>query len=126
MLVAALRRLAFVAVLAIGVTIGLSLLIGLLIGAGAVRSIVVGFYLGGSFLLVAGFFVGNRGPARVRAGDETIGPMGLPIPGSSARRLRWATLGEQNETINNSAVFISLGLILVVLGVVFDTRHSLF
>jgi hypothetical protein len=126
MLVAALRRLAFVAVLAIGVTVVLSLLIGLLIGAGAVRSIVIGFYLGGSFLLVVGFFVGNRGPARVKGGDDTIGPLGLPIPGSSTRSLRWATIGEQNETINNSAVFISLGLVLVALGVVFDTRHSLF
>src|SRR5512133_3268848 len=65
--------LAFVAVLAIGVTVVLSLVIGLLIGAGAVRSIVIGFYLGGSFLLVAGFFVGNRGPARVKGGDDTIG-----------------------------------------------------
>jgi hypothetical protein len=126
MLVAALRRLAFVAVLAIGVTAALSLLVGLLIGAGALRSIVIGFYLGGSFLLVAGFFVGNRGPARVKGGDDTIGPMGLPIPGSSTRSLRWATIGEQNETINNSAVFISLGLVLVALGVVFDSRHSLF
>ena len=126
MLVAALRRLAFVTVLAIGVTVALSLLVGLLIGAGAIRSIALGFYLGGSFLLVAGFFVGNRGPARVKGGDDTIGPMGLPIPGSSSRSLRWATLGEQNETINNSAVFISLGLVLVALGVVFDTRHSLF
>jgi hypothetical protein len=126
MLVAALRRLAFVTVLAIGVTVALSLLVGLLIGAGAIRSIALGFYLGGSFLLVAGFFVGNRGPARVKGGDDTIGPMGLPIPGSSNRSLRWATLGEQNETINNSAVFISLGLVLVALGVVFDTRHSLF
>jgi hypothetical protein len=126
MLVAALRRLAFVTVLAIGVTVALSLLVGLLIGAGALRSVALGFYLGGSFLLVAGFFVGNRGPARVKGGDDTIGPMGLPIPGSSTRSLRWATLGEQNETINNSAVFISLGLVLVALGVVFDTRHSLF
>jgi hypothetical protein len=126
MLVAALRRLAFVTVLAIGVTVALSLLVGLLIGAGALRSMALGFYLGGSFLLVAGFFVGNRGPARVKGGDDTIGPMGLPIPGSSTRSLRWATLGEQNETINNSAVFISLGLVLVALGVVFDTRHSLF
>ena len=125
-MVAALRRLAFVTVLAIGVTVALSLLVGLLIGAGALRSMALGFYLGGSFLLVAGFFVGNRGPARVKGGDDTIGPMGLPIPGSSTRSLRWATIGEQNETINNSAVFISLGLVLVALGVVFDTRHSLF
>jgi hypothetical protein len=126
MLVAAVRRLAFVTVLAIGVTVVLSLLVGLLIGAGAERSIVIGFYLGGVFLLVVGFFVGNRGPARIRGGDDSVGPMGLPIPGSATRRLRWATPGEQNETINNSALYISLGLLLVVLGVAFDSRHSLF
>src|SRR5262245_29015445 len=126
MLVAALRRLAFVAVLAVAVTVVLSLLIGLLIGGDLAHSIVVGFYLGGSFLLVVGFFVGNRGPARVRGGDESIGPMGLPIPGSTTRRLRWATLGEQNETINSSAIYITLGLLLVALGVVFDTRQSFF
>jgi hypothetical protein len=126
MLVAALRRLAFVLLLALGVTIVLSLLLGLLVGASVNRSLTLGFYLGGSFLLIVGFFVGNRGPARVKGGDDTVGPIGLPIPGSGTRRLRWATLGEQNETINNSAVFISLGLILVALGVAFDTRHSLF
>jgi hypothetical protein len=126
MVVAALRRLVFAAVLAVGVTVVLSLLIGLLIGGGVTRSIVVGFYLGGSFLLVVGFFVGNRGPARVRGGDDTVGPMGLPIPGSATRRLRWATLGEQNETINNSAIYIVLGLLLIALGVAFDTRQSFF
>jgi hypothetical protein len=125
MLVAALRRLAFALVLALGVTAVLSLLLGLLIGAGVNRSLTLGFYLGGSFLLVVGFFVGNRGPARVK-GEDTLGPTMLPIPGAGSRRLRWATLGEQNETINNSAVFISLGLILVALGAVIDTRHSLF
>jgi hypothetical protein len=125
MLVAALRRLAFVLVLALGVTAVLSLLLGLLIGASVNRALTLGFYLGGSFLLIVGFFIGNRGPARVK-GEDTVGPTMLPIPGAGSRRLRWATLGEQNETINNSAVFISLGLILVALGAVIDTRHSLF
>lgn len=125
MLVAALRRLAFVLVLALGVTVVLSVLLGLLAGASVNRSLTLGFYLGGSFLLVVGFFVGNRGPARVK-GEDTIGPTMLPIPGAGSRRLRWATLTEQNETINNSAIFISLGLILVALGAVIDTRHSLF
>jgi hypothetical protein len=112
-------------VLALGVTAVLSLLLGLLIGASVNRALTLGFYLGGSFLLIVGFFVGNRGPARVK-GEDTLGPTMLPIPGAGSRRLRWATLGEQNETINNSAVFISLGLILVALGAVIDTRHSLF
>jgi hypothetical protein len=125
MLVAALRRLAFVLVLALGVTVVLSLLLGLLTGASVNRALTLGFYLGGSFLLIVGFFIGKRGPARVK-GEDTVGPTMLPIPGAGSRRLRWATLGEQNETINNSAVFISLGLILVALGAVIDTRHSLF
>ena len=125
MLVAALRRLAFATVLAVGVTVVLSLILGLLAGYGVNRSLTLGFYLVGCFLLVVGFFVGNRGPARVK-GEDTVGPTALPIPGAGARRLRWATLSEQNETIGNSAIFISLGLILIVLGAAIDTRHSLF
>jgi hypothetical protein len=124
MLVAALRRLAFVTALALGVTVVLSLILGLLIGSSINRALTLGFYLAGCFLLVVGFFVGNRGPARIK-GEDTIGPAMLPVPGAGARRLRWATLTEQNETINNSAVFISLGLILVALGAIIDTRHSL-
>jgi hypothetical protein len=42
------------------------------------------------------------------------------------RDLRWATLTEQNETINHSAVYIALGLVLVAVGILFDSRHSLF
>lgn len=124
MLVAALRRLTLVTALALGVTIVLSLILGLLVGSSVNRSLTLGFYLGGCFLLVVGFFVGNRGPARVK-GEDTVGPTMLPIPGAGSRRLRWATLTEQNETINNSAIFISLGLLLVALGAIIDTRHSL-
>jgi hypothetical protein len=124
MLVAALRRLAFVTLLALGVTIVMSLILGLLVGSSVNRSLTLGFYLGGCFLLVVGFFIGNRGPARVK-GEDTVGPTMLPIPGAGSRRLRWATLTEQNETINNSAIFISLGLLLVALGAIIDSRHSL-
>ena len=115
MLVAALRRLAFVTVLAVSVTVVLSLILGLLAGSSINRSLTLGFYLVGCFLLVVGFFVGNRGPARVK-GEDTVGPTVLPIPGAGDRRLRWATLTEQHETINNSAIFIALGLILIALG----------
>jgi hypothetical protein len=125
MLAAALRRLAFVTVLALGVTVILSLIVGLLIGSSVNRALTLGFYLGGCFLLVVGFFIGNRGPARIK-GEDTLGPAMVPVPGAGARRLRWATLTEQNEAINNSAVFISLGFVLVALGAVIDTRHSLF
>ena len=53
--------------------------------------------------------------------SETAGWTMLPLPGFGSRRLRWATLDEQNETINNSAVFIVLGLILVLIGVLVDS-----
>jgi hypothetical protein len=73
--------------------------------------------------MVSGFFVGNRGPARLKS--EATGWSMLPLPGLGERRLRWASLDEQNETINNSAIFISLGLILVLIGVLIDSRLSL-
>jgi hypothetical protein len=120
---AALRRFTFLIALASVLTTVGSLLLGLLVGASLDRSVALGFYGLGCFLMISGFFVGNRGPARVKS--ESPGPSMLPLPGFGGRRLRWATLEEQNETINNSAVFIALGLVLVMIGVAVDTRHSL-
>ena len=122
-MVAALRRLALLVVGCSVVTAAISALFGTLIGASLDRSIALGFYGLGCFLMVSGFFVGNRGPARVKS--EAAGWSMLPLPGMGERRLRWATLTEQNETINNSAIFIALGLILVLIGVLVDSRHSL-
>lgn len=124
MLLAALRRLALLVLLSAGLTAAVSLLFGALLGASLDRSIALGFYMTGSFLLLAGFFVGNRGPARVKS--ESAGPSMLPFGMFGDRRLRWATPGEQLETIRSSAVFISLGVILIVIGTLVDTRHSLF
>ena len=123
MLLAALRRVVLLAFGAIALTVVLSLLFGLLAGGSLGRALVLGFYLAGCFLLVCGFFVGNRGPTRVHS--ESPGPVVVPFMGIGSRRLRWASLGEQNETINNSALFIGLGLVLVVLGIVLDSQQSL-
>ncbi|MGB2874624.1 MAG: hypothetical protein WBB76_04030 [Gaiellaceae bacterium] len=118
---AALRRLALVVVLSIGVTAGGSLLVGVLAGASLDRALTLGFYLTGSFLLLGGFFIGNRGPARRRSGAESeIGP--FPLLGE--RRLRWATLREQDETINTSALLVGLGILLILVGFLVDSRHS--
>lgn len=122
-MLAALRRLVALVVLCSAVTVVGSVALGLLAGASLDRAISLGFYGLGCFLMVSGFFVGNRGPARVKS--ETAGWTMMPIPGIGSRRLRWATLDEQNETINNSAVFIVLGVILVVIGVLVDSHHSL-
>jgi hypothetical protein len=122
---AALRRLAFAILLCVGLTAVGSLIVGLLVGASLDRSLVLGFYLVGCFLMVAGFFAANRGPTRVRseAPGMSTTPFGVF---SGARRLRWATLGEQDEAINNSAVFVGLGIVLVIIGVLLDGRHSIF
>ena len=107
----------------VALTVVLSLSFGLLAGGSVTRALVLGFYLTGCFLLICGFFVGNRGPTRVKS--EEAGPVVVPLMGIGSRRLRWASLREQNETINSSAVFISLGLVLVLLGIVLDSRQSL-
>ena len=120
---AALRRFALLIVGACAVTVVGSALLGLLVGSSLDRSISLGFYGVGCFLMVAGFFVGNRGPSRVKS--EEGGGAAMPFPFMGSRRLRWATADEQNETINNSAIFIVLGLILVLIGVLVDSRHSL-
>ena len=122
-MLAAIRRLVVLVVLCSALTVVVSVALGLLAGSSLDRAVSLGFYGLGCFLMVAGFFIGNRGPSRVKS--ETAGSTMLPIPGFGNRKLRWATLDEQHETINNSAVFIILGLILVLIGVVVDSRHSL-
>jgi hypothetical protein len=117
-LVAALRRLLVLIVVAAAVTVVGSLIMGLLLGASLTRSVAIGLYLVGSFWLVSGFFVGNRGPVRLKS------DLGAPLFGS--RFVRWATPEERDETINMSAVYVVLGFVLILLGFAADTRYSLF
>jgi hypothetical protein len=117
---AAARRFGVLLVAVAGGTAVFSLLLGLALGASIARSISLGFYLVGSFLLIAGFFVGNRGPVRMK-GDPGVGVFGI----FQNRRLRWATGSEQFESLSLSVVFVALGLALIILGVVTDTRYQL-
>jgi hypothetical protein len=121
---AALRRLALLILAGMAGTTAISLLAGAALGASLHRSVAIGFYVVGSFLLVAGFFIGNRGPARVKS--ETPGRATVPFAWFGARTLRWATLPELYEAINNSAVFVGLGLVMVIVGIVVDGRYHLF
>jgi len=122
MLAAALRRFVMLLVLASVVTTVGSLLLGLAFGSPAARALSLGFYLVGSFLLVVGFFVGNRGPVRLKGQPGAEGPWGFGL----GRRVRWATPEEREEAINMSAVFVVLGFVLILIGVAADSRHSLF
>ncbi len=117
---AGIRRFFTLLVIAAAVTILGSLLFGLLIGSSAARAVSVGCYGVGCFLLVGGFFVGNRGPARLK-GDDTAGPFGL----GTRRRLRWATADEREDALGTSAIFVVLGFVLILVGVIADSRHDL-
>jgi hypothetical protein len=120
MLVAALRRfLALLGITAAGTAL-VSVAFGLLLGAGISRSISVGFYCLGSFLLISGFFVANRGPVRVK-GDPGVSVFGI----FANRRVRWASGSEQADSLSLSFIFVALGVFLIVLGVITDTRYSL-
>ena len=92
-------------------------LAGALLGGGSLnRGLAVGFYLVGSFMLVAGFFIGNRGPVRPKG----TGPM---LFGS--RMMRWATPLEREDSLNESALFVAVGFVLILVGVVTDSRAHL-
>jgi hypothetical protein len=120
---AALRRLALLVVLLGGGTAAGSLLLGALFGASLERALVLGLYVMGCVLMLGGFFTGNRGPARVES--DAPGPMS-PFAPFGPRKMRWASLAELDESINYSAVITGLGFFLVVIGVLVDTRHSIF
>jgi hypothetical protein len=117
LLAAGARRFALLLVgIAVLTAVG-AMLLGLAAGVSATRAVSLGFYLVGSFLLVAGFFVGNRGPARLKAESDEL-PTGL-------RRVRWASRDERVETLNESAIFVTIGFVLIVIGLVVDTRIQL-
>ncbi len=120
MILAALRRFTVMLGGVGATTVVVSLALGTLLGFSVGRSIAVGLYIVGSLLLVGGFFIGNRGPLRTRGGDSgSFGPF-------VQKSVRTATVDERHEAINSSALLVSLGLVLVLLGMASDPAHSLF
>jgi hypothetical protein len=126
MWIPALRRFLLLVALVGGGTVVVSIVLGLLLGASLPRSVALGYYLVGCFLLLAGFFFGNRGPVRPRGDVDTggIDTGGIFRPGG--RRVRWATREEHEEAINSSALYVVLGLVLIFLGIASDNRSALF
>jgi hypothetical protein len=117
-LAAAARRFTTLLLGVVGVTLAGSLVLGLALGASTGRAVSIGLYLVGSFFVVAGFVLGNRGPARMKPDDEGLREAGR-------RRMRWATRDERLAAINESAIFVTLGFVLIVLGVLVDARVRL-
>ena len=113
--VAALRRLVVVFAIVLGGTVLSSLLLGWLFGSDPQRAVSLGLDVVGLFFLVIGFFVGVRGPFRLGASEA---------PGVGNRFVRVAQPDERVETINLSALFIGIGIVLVVIGFSLDPRYS--
>jgi hypothetical protein len=91
--------------------------LGALLGASANRSASLGLYVAGSFLLVGGFLLGNRGP--LRRDDDGAGGLAY------RRTLRRATPEEVRESVNMTVLLVLLGLVLLLLGAVIDSRYQL-
>jgi hypothetical protein len=121
--VPALRRFTVLLVVIAGATAACAALLGLLFGSSLSRSVSVGFYLVGSFLLLGGFFFGNRGPLRAKGEPAASGPPVFSVLGT--RTVRVASPDEREEAINMSALLIVLGLVLLAIGVAADSRNSL-
>jgi hypothetical protein len=108
---AAARRLARLAVVTAAGTAVVSLTIGLLSGSSVSRSLSFGFYLVGCGALVLGVALAVRGPVRLGKGEQ--------------RGYRVVTRDERDDAIADSALFVALGVVLLVIGVLSDTRYPL-
>lgn len=126
MWLAAARRFVLLLALASALICAVSIAGAALAGADLLRAVAVGFYIVGSLLLVGSFFIGNRGPARLEGADtELPGAFSILGLGVTGRKLRWATREEQLDSLAHSAVFFTLGVALIVIGVVADERVRL-
>jgi hypothetical protein len=100
------------------VTAGVAVALGALAGASLPRSISLGFYMVGSFLLVGGFLVGHPRPLRTAGHDRGFF--------RDRGEIRRTTAEERREAIGASATYIVVGILEIVLGIATDSRVALF
>jgi hypothetical protein len=105
------RRFARLLLVLAGSTASVSLAVGLVSGNGVLRSLSFGFYLAGCATLVIGFALAGRGP--FRAGKDE---------GHGSRSF---TANEREDALADAAMLVLLGLVLLALGVLTDTRYPL-
>ncbi len=106
MIHAGIRRLALLTGGVVGFVGVVSLLAGLVTGGSILRSVAVGYLVAGSVIALAGAGASLRQPSRRR-------PSGLPY------------IEERVSRMNAGAVFVGLGIALIVLGLVLDPRTDL-
>ena len=114
-LVAAARRFLLLLGGIVAVVVAGGLLVAAVGSAPPNRTISLGFYGVGAFLLLGGFLLGNRGPYRADSGrSDRFG-----------RSLRRATPDDVRESVNMTVLLSVLGFLLLALGVIIDSRFEL-
>jgi hypothetical protein len=117
------RRIVVLLGVVLGITAAAGTLVGLLTGTSVTRSVSVGFYIVGCFLIVLGFFSGLRGPVRPRGKEEGERPLGAILGiGVFSSGVRTATSDERTDALATAWLFLLLGATLFVAGIVVDTR----
>jgi hypothetical protein len=116
---AGLRRLLLLVFAVSSATLAVGLLAGLAFGSDPWRAVSTGFYLVGSFLLLAGVAVGARGPMRPTKTSDAPKTSMLGL-GVSARGMRAATAEERREGTALAWLFLMLGAVLIVFGILAD------
>ena len=103
----------------------ISLLLGLASDMAVQSALATGFYVVGAMLMIVGVLSGARGPLRSASPNDPAEAASLFGAGLGRRRVRKATDEERREAVFGAMLFLVLGLVLVVLGVVADSKMKL-
>jgi len=117
-----LLRLAVAAAVVLAVVSVLSVLLGLLGHVPVRRAVSVGMYGVGALMMTLGVLHGVRPPVRVDGDRSQMGAFGVLFP---LGRVRAATPDEHRDTRSSAALFVGLGMMLVVIGALIDPSHRL-
>jgi hypothetical protein len=114
---AALRRLAAVVGAAAAFAAIVGLVLAALLGLDVRRGLAVGYYLCGAGLCGLGVILGTRPPVR---GVGRAGFIGLARWAGGG--VRWATAEEHRDAPNFPALLLTIGVVLVAIGIAVDDR----
>ena len=101
----------------------ISIGIALLAGFPVRRGVSVGWIATGSLITIVGVLHGLRPPVRIDREQSQLGMFGVVLTGGQVRR---ATLEERDDALGSSVLFVVLGVVLLVLGLLLDPNHPLF
>ena len=128
-LLAGLRRMGVIFAVVVVLTVVVSLVLGLLTGSTARRSISVGLYLVAVGCIVLGLFQAIKPPVRplrdAAPAEEPQSPVGGLFGMRGGGPIRWATGEELGESIATAGFLLGMGVVLIVLGTIVDGRRAL-